>query len=107
MKKIIYFNFLAFIFTYISLLYQKYILIDRIVVDKLGKVKVIARGFPLQFLVDGEISPVGSIAIDPLNIIIGGLDQFIFSYFILDYLFWLSVVVTLYMVLKNYRILSF
>ncbi|GEM_PF-204106 len=106
-KKIIYFNFLAFIFTYISLLYQKYILIDRIVVDKLGKVKVIARGFPLQFLVDGEISPVGSIAIDPLNIIIGGLDQFIFSYFILDYLFWLSVVVTLYMVLKNYRILSF
>ncbi|MFW2094596.1 hypothetical protein ACG915_19105, partial [Acinetobacter geminorum] len=79
---------LAFVLTYLSLFHQKYTLIDRIVVDKLGKVEGIGGGFPLQFLVDGEISPGGSIALDPLNMIIG-IDQFIFLYFILDYLFWL------------------
>ncbi len=61
MKKILYFNFLAIILTYVSLLYQKNILVARIVVDKLEKVEVIAGGFPLQFLIDGETSPVGSI----------------------------------------------
>lgn len=89
MKKIIYFNCLALILTYISLFYQKYILIDRIAVDKLEKVEVIAGGFPLQFLADGETSPGGSISIDPLSIIVG-LDQFIFLDFIFDYLFWLG-----------------
>jgi len=82
--------------TYISLFYQKYILIDRIVVDKLEKVEVIAGGFPLQFLADGEISPGGSIGIDPLSIIIG-LDQFIFLYFIFDYLFWLGCLLACYL----------
>nr|WP_171265047.1 hypothetical protein [Acinetobacter towneri]AMQ45939.1 hypothetical protein [Acinetobacter towneri] len=46
MKKFLYFNFLAIILTYVSLLYQKNILVDRIVVDKLGEVEVIAGGFP-------------------------------------------------------------
>jgi hypothetical protein len=45
MKKILYFNFLAIILTYVSLLYQKNILVARIVVDKLEKVEVIAGGF--------------------------------------------------------------
>ena len=69
MKKFLYFNFLAIILTYVSLLYQKNILVDRIVVDKLGEVEVIAGGFPLQFLIDGETSPVGSISINPLFIL--------------------------------------
>lgn len=103
MKKIIYFNCLAFILTYLSLFYQKYILVERTGIDEVAKVKVIAGGLPLQFLVDGEISPVGSIAIDPLSILIG-LDQFIFSYFIFDYLFWLSFVFTFYIILKNNKI---
>lgn len=103
MKKIIYFNCLAFILTYLSLFYQKYTLVDRIVVDKLGKVKVIGGGFPLQFLVDGEVSPGGSIALDPLNIIIG-IDQFIFLYFIFDYLFWISVLFAFYIILKRYKL---
>ena len=74
-EKILYFNYLVIIVTYISLLYQKYILVDRIVVDKLGKVEVIAGGFPLLFLIDGETSPVGSISINPVFIFIG-MDQF-------------------------------
>ncbi len=45
MKKFLYFNFLAIILTYVSLLYQKNILVDRIVVDKLGEVEVIAGDF--------------------------------------------------------------
>lgn len=102
-KKVIYFNLLAFIFTYISLFYQKSIFIDRIVVDTLEKVKVIAGGFPLQFLVDGEISPVGSIAIDPFNILIG-LDQFVFSNFIIDYLFWLGCLLACYLFFRKIKV---
>ncbi len=34
MKKFLYFNFLAIILTYVSLLYQKKILVDRIVVEE-------------------------------------------------------------------------
>lgn len=106
MKKILYFNCLAIILTYISLLYQKYILVDRIVVDKLGKVEVIAGGFPLQFLIDGETSPVGSISIDPVFIFIG-MDQFIFINFFIDYLFWISILFAFYMVVKKYKIVYF
>jgi hypothetical protein len=69
---------------------SKNILVDRIVVDKLGKVEVIAGGFPLLFLIDGETSPVGSISINPVFIFIG-MDQFVFLNFFVDYLFWISV----------------
>ena len=103
MKKILYFNCLSFIFTYLSLFYQKYTLVDRIVVDKLENVKVIGGGFPLQFLVDGEVSPGGSIALDPLNIIIG-IDQFIFLYFILDYLFWLMCLLVGYAFFRKIKV---
>ncbi|AVI39277.1 hypothetical protein CSB68_4152 (plasmid) [Acinetobacter baumannii] len=82
MKKILYFNFLAIILTYVSLLYQKNILVARIVVDKLEKVEVIAGGFPLQFLIDGETSPVGSISINPLFISSAWINLF-FSIFLL------------------------
>ncbi len=103
MKKFLYFNCLSFIFTYVSLFYQKYILVDRIVVDKLGKVKVIGGGFPLQFLIDGETSPVGSISINPLFIFIG-MDQFVFLNFFIDYLFWISILFAFSMIVKKYRI---
>lgn len=103
MKKILYFNFLSFTITYISLIYQRYIFVDRIVVDKLEKVEVIAGGFPLQFLVDGYISPVGSIGIDPLSLIVG-LDQFIFLYFIFDYLFWLGCLLACYLFLRQVKV---
>lgn len=102
MIKILYFNCLAIILTYMSLLYQKYILVNRIVVDKLEKIEVIAGGFPLQFLIDGEISPAGSISIDPISIFIG-MDQFVFFNFFIDYLFWIIFLFTFYMIVKNYK----
>jgi len=104
MKKILYFNILSFALTYFSLFYQKDILVERTGIDEVAKIKVVAGGFPLQFLVDGEISPVGSIAIDPLNILIG-LDQFILFNFFADYLFWISVLFAFYIIVKNYRLL--
>ena len=103
MKKILYFNFLEIILTSVSLLYQKNILVARIVVDKLEKVEVIAGGFPLQFLIDGETSPVGSISINPLFIFIG-MDQFVFLNFFIDYLFWVSILFAFSMIVKKYRI---
>lgn len=102
MIKILYFNCLEIILTYMSLLYQKYILVDRIVVDKLEKIEVIAGGFPLQFLIDGETSPAGSISIDPISIFIG-MDQFVFFNFFIDYLFWIIFLFTFYMIVKNYK----
>lgn len=103
MKKIIYFNFSAFILTYLSLFYQKYILVERTGIDEVAKVEVIAGGFPLQFLVDGEISPGGSIAIDPLNILIG-LDQFVGFNFLIDYLFWLGCLLACYLLFRNIKV---
>lgn len=105
MKKILYFNFLAIILTYVSLLYQKNILVARIVVDKLEKVEVIAGGFPLQFLIDGETSPVGSISINPLFIFIG-MDQFVFLNFFIDYLFWLVCLLVCYLFLGKTKVKS-
>jgi hypothetical protein len=105
MKKILSFNCLSIILTYISLLYQKNILIDRIVVDKLENVKVIAGGFPLQFLIDGETSPVGSISINPLSILIG-MDQFVFLNFFIDYLFWLVCLLVCYLFLGKTKVKS-
>ena len=105
MKKILYFNFLAIILTYVSLLYQKNILVARIVVDKLEKVEVIAGGFPLQFLIDGETSPVGSISINPLFIFIG-MDQFVFLNFFIDYLFWLVCLLGCYLFLRKTKMKS-
>lgn len=72
---------------------------ERIVVDKLGKVEVIAGGFPLQFLIDGETSPVGSITINPLFIFIG-IDQFVILNFFIDYVFWISILFALYISMK-------
>ncbi len=71
MKKILYFNFFSdyFDLTYLCFI-KKNILVARIVVDKPEKVKVIAGGFPLQFLIDGQNSPVGSRSINPLFIFI-------------------------------------
>lgn len=103
MKKILYFNFLAIILTYVSLLYQKNILVARIVVDKLEKVEVIAGGFPLQFLIDGETSPVGSISINPLFIFIG-MDQFVFLNFFIDYLFWLMCLLVGYAFFRKIKV---
>ena len=55
---------------------------------------VLAYGFPLPFLADSQgISPVGSVARDPLSIAIGE-DDFLWPQFVLAFLFWMLTVST-------------
>ncbi|USX16516.1 hypothetical protein NHH88_12325 [Oxalobacteraceae bacterium OTU3CAMAD1] len=55
---------------------------------------VIAYGFPLPFVADSQsISPVGSVARDPLSLLIGE-DEVLWPQLMLTALFWLFVVVT-------------
>lgn len=99
MKKILYINILAFILTSLSLLYQRYIPVNRIVVDKLEEVNRLAGGFPFVFLIDGDFtSPSNDIS---ALFIFWNLDEFLVNYFILDYLFWLSLLLICYLYFKN------
>ena len=53
---------------------------------------VLAYGFPLPFLADSQaISPVGSVARDPLSIAIG-LDDLLWPRLALAFLFWMLMV---------------
>ena len=53
---------------------------------------VLAYGFPMPFLADSQgISPVGSVARDPLSIAIGE-DDFLWPQFVLAFLFWMLAV---------------
>lgn len=104
-KKIISLNMLALVATYSSLFYQTNIDVERLAVDRIEKDQVIAGGAPFQFLIDGEISPVGSIGIDPLSLVIG-LDEFHYLYFILDYIFWLLILLSLYFIYLKYSYLK-
>lgn len=50
----------------------------------------VAAGFPFVYVVDGDVSPANSVALDPFSLITG-LDIFIWSSFILNYIFWCLV----------------
>jgi hypothetical protein len=52
---------------------------------------VLAYGFPIPFLADSQaVSPVGSVARDPLSLIVG-LDDLLWAEMGLDGLFWLLI----------------
>ncbi|WP_180058119.1 hypothetical protein [Acinetobacter sp. YH12141] len=99
MKKILYINILTFILTSLSLFYQRYIPVNRIVVDKLEEVNRLAGGFPFVFLIDGDFTSPGN-DISAL-FIFWDLDEFLLNYFILDYLFWLSFILICYLYFKK------
>ena len=99
MKKILFINILTFILTSLSLFYQRYIPVNRIVVDKLEEVNRLAGGFPFVFLIDGDSTSPGN-HISAL-FIFWDLDEFLLKYFILDYLFWLSFILICYLYFKK------
>lgn len=102
MKKLIYFNILAFILTSLSLFYQRYIPVNRIVVDRLEEVQRLAGGFPLVFLIDGDFtSPGNKISI---LFIFWDIDEFLLNYFLLDYLFWLGLLVVLHLFIQKVKV---
>lgn len=64
---------------------------------------VLAYGFPLPFLADSRsTSPVGSVARDPLAILIG-LDNLLWPRLWLDLAFWLLVVALVRLAYRRYR----
>ena len=99
MKKILFINILTFVLTSLSLFYQRYIPVNRIVVDKLEEVNRLAGGFPFVFLIDGDFTSPGN-DISAL-FIFWDLDEFLLNYFILDYLFWLSFILICYLYFKK------
>ena len=99
MKKILFINILTFILTSLSLFYQRYIPVNRIVVDKLEEVNRLAGGFPFVFLIDGDSTSPGN-HISAL-FIFWDLDEFLLKYFILDYLFWVSFILICYLYFKK------
>lgn len=99
MKKILYINILSFFLTSISLFYQRYIPVKRIVIDKVEEVDRLAGGFPFVFLIDGDFtSPGNNISV---LFIFWDLDEFLLNYFILDYLFWLSFLLVCYLFFRK------
>lgn len=62
---------------------------------------VAAAGFPMPFLVDGVVSPVGTISINPFDILFIHLDEFVLINFLVSYMFWLALTLIAF---KLYRI---
>lgn len=62
---------------------------------------VVAAGFPMPYVIDGVVSPVNSVSINPFDIIFLNLDEFVLINFIISYIFWLALVL---IALKLYRI---
>ncbi|HEX8406749.1 MAG TPA: hypothetical protein VF670_19150 [Duganella sp.] len=64
---------------------------------------VLAYGFPLPFLVDNQgISPVGSVARDPLSLLVGE-DDMLWSRLALAMVFWLTIVVAGWAAWRRWR----
>ncbi len=93
---------IALLLTYLSLLIPAEIQVVRpsIMGCEQGCV-VVAAGFPMPFLQDGIISPVGSVSINPLFIFLIHLDEFLWVSFLVSYVFWLALVL---IAIKLYRI---
>ncbi|TEU24180.1 hypothetical protein [Alkanindiges illinoisensis] len=104
MKKIKFIRWMlvALILTYLSLLVpaQAQVVRPEIMGCEQG-CPVVAAGFPMPFLVDGVISPVGSVSINPLVVLFVHLDEFVPSSFAVSYLFWLALTL---IAVKLYRI---
>ena len=62
---------------------------------------VAAAGFPMPFLVDGVVSPVGTISINPFDILFIHLDELVLINFLISYMFWLALTLIAF---KLYRI---
>jgi hypothetical protein len=93
-KKILFISCLAFLINYLSLFIPRTATVTRLDVMECEKsCDVIAGGFPLPYVIDGNTSPIGSISKNPLIIIFTNVDSFILTNFFINYLFWLIVIV--------------
>ena len=92
----------ALVLTYLSLLVPAQVHISRAgTMDCEQGCQVAAAGFPVPYVVDGIISPVGSVSMDPFNLLFIHLDEFVLINFVISYIFWLALTL---IALKLYRI---
>lgn len=92
----------ALVLTYLSLLVPAQVHISRPgTMDCEQGCQVAAAGFPMPYVVDGIISPVGSVSMDPFNLLFIHLDEFVLINFVISYIFWLALTL---IALKLYRI---
>lgn len=92
----------ALVLTYLSLLVpaQTQVVRPEIMGCEQG-CPVVAAGFPMPYVVDGIISPVGSVSMNPFDLFLVPLDEFVLTNFIISYIFWLALTL---IALKLYRI---
>lgn len=84
--------FLAFIFIYLSLFKVSQASVTR--PEIMGceqSCLVVAAGFPKAFVLDGVVSPINRISIDPLSLFLIKEDEFAPKNFALSFLFWFAV----------------
>ena len=92
----------ALVLTYLSLLVpaQTQVMRPEIMGCEQG-CQVAAAGFPMPYVVDGVISPVGSVSMNPFDLLFIHLDEFVLINFVISYIFWLALTL---IALKLYRI---
>lgn len=84
----------ALMLTYLSLLIPAKVTVVRAgSMDCEQGCQVVAAGFPKPYLVDGIISPVGSVSINPFNLFLAPLDIFVLNGFLMSYVFWLAITI--------------
>ena len=85
---------IALLLTYLSLLIPAKVNVVRVgSMDCEQGCQVVAAGFPKPYLVDAIISPVGSVSMNPIDLFLAPLDEFILVNFLISYVFWLAVTV--------------
>lgn len=93
-------SFLALILTFCSLFVDTETQVTRH--DLMGceeSCLVAAAGFPKPFVLDGYVSPIGSISKDPLSILFLREDEFSLKNFLISYFFWTALIFTLHIIL--------
>lgn len=64
--------------------------------------QISAGGFPIPYVIDGYTSPTGSISQNPLILIFTDTDIFLVNFFLIDYFFWLIIIlVTLKIIIRK------
>lgn len=55
-----------------------------------------AAGFPMPYVVEANISPVGSVSMNPVDILFVHLHEFVLLNFMISYIFWLALVLIVF-----------
>ena len=104
-KRIVLMSFFSFLITYLTLLIPREVTVTR--ADILGCEKscqIVAAGFPIPYLIDGYTSPIGSISINPLMILLTKTDIFSVKNFSFNFIFWYIILnILIYNVIYKIR----